>query len=191
MPCIRARLYRLRKNSCFVSGHGFTGYGKTHVLYQGTALQAAEKLMFCIRARLYRLRKNSCFVSGHDFTGCGKTHVLYQGTTLQAAEKLMFCIRARLYRLRKNSCFVSGHDFSRAVKSHSMRASAPEVLLSCRVQTFSAACEARTYPGGFFAQPVSAANPVRAFCATGRRDEIPVRLRSIGCRQAGFPVPRP
>jgi hypothetical protein len=117
MLCIRARLYRLRKNSCFVSGHDFTGCGKAHVLYQGTTLQAAEKLMFCIRARLYRLRKNSCFVSGHDFTGCGKTHVLYQGTTLQAAEKLMFCIRARPYRLRKNSCFVSGHDFSRAVKA--------------------------------------------------------------------------
>jgi hypothetical protein len=50
-----------------VSGHDFTGCGKTHVLCQGTTLQAAEKLMFCIRARLY---------------GCGNTHVLYQGTTL-------------------------------------------------------------------------------------------------------------
>src|SRR5580658_6516661 len=36
-----------------VSGHDFTGCGKTHVLCQGTTLQAAEKLMFCIRARLY------------------------------------------------------------------------------------------------------------------------------------------
>jgi hypothetical protein len=51
-----------------VSGHDFAGCGKTHVLYQGATLQAAEKLMFCIRARLYRLRKNSCFVSGHDFS---------------------------------------------------------------------------------------------------------------------------
>ena len=113
----------------FVSGHDFTGCGKTHALCQGTTLVAA---------------KNSCFVSGHGFTACGKTHALYQSTTLQAAEKLMFCvrarltacgklmlcmrdfracgepdscfcIRARLYRLRKNSCFVSGHDFSRAV----------------------------------------------------------------------------
>jgi hypothetical protein len=41
--------------------------------------------------------------------------VLY-GPTLQVAEKLMF---------------VSGHDFSRAVKGAEMRASAPEVLLSC------------------------------------------------------------
>jgi small basic protein len=100
MFCIRARLYRLRKHSCFVSGRGFTGCGNTHVLYQGAALQAAETLIFCIRARL-----------------------------LQAAETLMFCIRARLYRLRKHSCFVSGHDFSRAVKSTAIRALAPGFFL--------------------------------------------------------------
>jgi hypothetical protein len=33
---------------------------------------------------------------------------------------------------------VSGHDFSRAVPTRLMRALAPEVLLSCPVQTFSA-----------------------------------------------------
>jgi hypothetical protein len=70
------------------------------VLYQGTALQAAEK-----------------------------APALYQGTALQVAEKLRFCIKARLYRLRnklrlcirarlcgKSSGFVSGHGFSRAAK---------------------------------------------------------------------------
>jgi hypothetical protein len=74
-------------------------------LYQGTTLQAAEKLML---------------VSGHEFAGCGKTHVLYQGTTLQAAEKLMLCIRARLQSGRKRwneegfsplSIFCEGHGF--------------------------------------------------------------------------------
>jgi hypothetical protein len=31
------------ENSRFVPGHGFTGCGETHVLYQGTTKQAAEK----------------------------------------------------------------------------------------------------------------------------------------------------
>ena len=53
--CIRARPYRLPKNSCFVSGHDLTGCRRIHVLYQGTTLQAAEEFMFCIRARPYRL----------------------------------------------------------------------------------------------------------------------------------------
>jgi hypothetical protein len=46
------------------------------------------------------------------FTGCGKTHVLYQGTTLVVP-----------------------------TLGEMMRALAPEVLLSCPVQTFSAAPE--------------------------------------------------
>src|ERR1700722_2244948 len=41
-----------------VSGHDFTGCGKTHVLYQGAALW---------------LRKHSCFVSGHDFSRAVKS----------------------------------------------------------------------------------------------------------------------
>jgi hypothetical protein len=49
---IRARLCRLQKSSCFVSGHDFAGCRKAHVSYQGTTLQVAEKLMFRIRARL-------------------------------------------------------------------------------------------------------------------------------------------
>jgi putative ABC transport system permease protein len=48
-----------------------------------------------------------------------------------------------LNRVRKNSCFVSGHDFSRAVNRLRIRwALAPEVLLSCPVHAFSAACKA-------------------------------------------------
>jgi uncharacterized membrane protein len=61
MFCIRARLYRLQKNSCFVTGHDFTCCRRTHVLYQ---------------ARLYRLQKNSCFVSGHDFSRAEKAKAM-------------------------------------------------------------------------------------------------------------------
>ena len=94
---VRPRLHKLRKNSeawRLVSGHDFTGCGKTPrrgALYQATTSQAAEKLQGvapCIRARLHRLRKNSAawrLESGHDFTGCGKSPwrgALYQGTSL-------------------------------------------------------------------------------------------------------------
>jgi hypothetical protein len=47
-------------------------------LYQGTTLQAAEKLMLCIRARPYRRRKNSCFVSGHGFSRAVQSDI-YEG----------------------------------------------------------------------------------------------------------------
>jgi hypothetical protein len=102
MRCVRARLYRLRKASCVVSGHDFTGCGKPHALCKGTTLQAAESLMRCVRARLYRLaeslmrcvrarlyglRKASCVVSGHDFTGLRKASCVVSGTTLQACGK--------------------------------------------------------------------------------------------------------
>jgi hypothetical protein len=94
---IRVSLYKPRKNSGFVSGHRFTGHGKTQASYQGIALQAAEKLRLRIkgialqaaerlrlhiRASLYRPRKNSGFVSGHRFTGRGKTQASYQGIAL-------------------------------------------------------------------------------------------------------------
>ena len=45
-------LHRQRNAHVFVSERDFTGCGKTHVLYQGTTLQVAEKLLLCIRARL-------------------------------------------------------------------------------------------------------------------------------------------
>jgi hypothetical protein len=44
--------FMLRKNSCFVSVRHFRGCGKTPVLYPGTTLEAAERLLFCIRAPL-------------------------------------------------------------------------------------------------------------------------------------------
>jgi hypothetical protein len=44
-------IYRLQKNSCFVSGHGFS--------------QAAKDRGYI---GIYRLQKNSCFVSGHGFS---------------------------------------------------------------------------------------------------------------------------
>jgi hypothetical protein len=48
----RYGLYRLRKTSCFVSGHDFSRGHKR--LKTGRALQVAEKLLFRIRARLSR-----------------------------------------------------------------------------------------------------------------------------------------
>jgi len=44
----RSRIYRLRKNSCFVI--------------------ATPRTRRSCRHWFYRLRKNSCFVSGHDFS---------------------------------------------------------------------------------------------------------------------------
>ena len=44
MFCVRARLYSLRKNSCFVSGHDFTACGKTHV-FEGYELQLVRKCL--------------------------------------------------------------------------------------------------------------------------------------------------
>ena len=135
----RARLYRLRKNSCFVSGHDFSravnmkrmrSSGPEVLFRRATGSKAAEKLTVR-RARLYRLRKNSCFVSGHDFSRAvnmkrmrplGPEVLFRRATGFKAAEKLTVR-RARLYRLRKNSCFVSGHDFSRAVNMGTDRAS--------------------------------------------------------------------
>src|ERR1700722_20684360 len=37
---------------------GFPARQNTHVLYEGTTLEAAEKHPFCIRARLYLCRKS-------------------------------------------------------------------------------------------------------------------------------------
>jgi len=114
---------KLRKNrNCagFVSGHDFTGCGKTR--------RSCLNGPLCIRARLYRLRKNSQNVFQEG--------ALYQGTTLQAAEKLVD--RVSMGR------FVSGHDFSRAVNATKQRrALAPEgclPLTSPENRSFSAAC---------------------------------------------------
>jgi len=62
----------------------------------------------------------------------------------QAAEK--FSTKDTASRAVKKLMFVSGHDFSRAVNNGLMRASAPEVLLSRPVQSFSAACSAVPQP---------------------------------------------
>jgi hypothetical protein len=126
MFCIRARPCRLQK-TLWMKGHGSAGRGKTHVLCQGTTLQAAENSLD--EGTLCRPRK-TLWMEGHAFAGRGKTHVLYQGTTLQAAEnsldegtalhaaeKLMFCVRARLYSLRKNS-LDKGHGFAGCRKTH-------------------------------------------------------------------------
>jgi hypothetical protein len=82
--CIRARLYRLRKNSQNVFQEG--------ALYQGTTLQAAEKLVD--RVSMGR------FVSGHDFTGCGKTR--------RSCLNGPLCIRARLQSCRKRNKTAAG-----------------------------------------------------------------------------------
>jgi len=81
---------------CSVSGHDFTGCGKTRLRSNSQGL--------CIRARPHRLRKNS---PPMQFAGA-----LYQGTTSQAAEKLASD------PIRRGS--VSGHDFSRADKANRM-----------------------------------------------------------------------
>jgi hypothetical protein len=123
----RSGLYRLRENSCFLSAHDFC-----RALIQSRQLTSLRENSAVLgRSGLYRLRENSCFLSAHGF--CRALIQSRQLTSLRENSAMLG--RSGLHRLRKNSCFVSGHDFSRAAQATSMRALAPEALLSCAVQT--------------------------------------------------------
>jgi hypothetical protein len=95
--------------------------------------------------------RNQSLYQAYSLTGANlcRPGLKVRGAGFQTRENVPE-YQLRLYRLRKNSCFVSGHDFSRAVKSRSMRALAPEVVLSCPVQTFSASSFS---PGSGFSNP--------------------------------------
>jgi hypothetical protein len=122
----RARVHRLRKNSCFVSGHDFrralnprlmtasNGVGirenriGSDALYPHLpAAQVHPGLTVCVRID-----------ENEPYEGDGSTRLRKKPRS-----------RARVHRLRKTSCFVSEHDFSRAVNARLMMALAAEVRL--------------------------------------------------------------
>jgi hypothetical protein len=91
MFCIRARLYRLRKNPALC--HRLTSGWEPPASAGGSTLQRRGKSRTSINRALALVRTRRAIQSADVLISSHRSHVLYQGMTLQAAEKPCFVSR--------------------------------------------------------------------------------------------------